>query len=460
MKNINNVKNKKIIFETDWLASNSYFYNSKTGLNSKKINDTITSNDEVKFNKEGLYNYLDYGYSVFGQTPLENVKFMKPSSRLIKLDNGELLEEKLPDPLEKFIDYKLSENDLIELIQERVQKWESKVPKRSNIILPLSGGFDSRLLLWCLKDKDRINSYTYGLSEDQSKSTETVHARKLAELYNLNWSQVKIGNFHSYIRNWYNEFGISTHTHGMYHFEFYNKIRNTLKGEHSFLSGIFGDVFAGNVKTQKIESSDQLIKLGYVHGLCANPSKLKINCEFNLRDKFWMENKENLKDYRYQIITTIRLKIMLISYLIKIPSLFSFNTWSPYLDIDIAMAMLNLPKERRLNRKWQIDFFKKNNLYLEGQNLKSDNKNLLNLVATLNQPLIPLDAKLLSSLIDEDYVIWINKNIKLNNFNKFKGKLFRIPKLSRIFKELGFQSFWNAYSAYLTLKPLEMFLKK
>lgn len=455
----NKTENKEIIFETDWLASIPYFYNSKTGLSSKKINEIIPRNKELDIHKEGLYNYVEYGFSVFGQTPLKDIKFMKPSSRLIRLNNGELFEEKLPDPIEKFLNYKLKENDLIELIQDRVQKWESQIPNYSKIILPLSGGFDSRLLLYCLKDKSRVNSYSYGLSKNQEKSIEIVHSKKLAEIYNLNWRQISIGNFHNYTQDWYDEFGISTHLHGMYHFEFYDKIRKALKGNHPFLSGIFGDVFAGNVKQQKIKSPDDLIKLGYVHGLSGDPTMLKFNCSKNLRDKFWEENKNSLNDERFQIISTIRLKIMLISYLIKVPSLFNFDAWSPYLDIDIAMAMLNLPAERRLNRKWQIDFFKKKNLYLESKNPNSDKKNFLNYMGTLNQPLIPLDKKLLSVLVDEDYLEWINKNISLNKLNKFKANLVKIPKLGGILRKVGVRSFFNAYSAYLTLKPIEMFLK-
>ena len=64
----NKTENKEIIFETDWLASIPYFYNSKTGLSSKKINEIIPRNKELDIHKEGLYNYVEYGFSVFGQT--------------------------------------------------------------------------------------------------------------------------------------------------------------------------------------------------------------------------------------------------------------------------------------------------------------------------------------------------------------------------------------------------------
>ena len=458
MVKINN--EEKVLFESDWLGSTPYFYNQKTGESSKLINDVITGDNVLKFHREGLYNFLDYGYSVFGQTPLEDVKFLKPASRLIKLQDGRLIEEKLTDPLEKWLNYSLSEGDIIDLIQERVQKWESKLSSDQKIILPLSGGFDSRLLLWCIKDKTRVKAFTYGFSQNQKKSSEVVYAKKLSEKYKLDWEQISIGKFHKYFDEWNDIYGLSTHAHGMYHFEFYEIIRRMLKKEHFFLSGIVGDVFAGDVKKIRIKNADDLIKLSYSHGLNADPKNLNFHCGKNLRDNFWIENKEELNDERFQIVTTIRFKIILLSYLFKIPSVFNFKPWSPYLDIDIAMAMLNLPKKRRLNRRWQTDFFKKVGLDIESLNLKTDKRNLLNINATIFHPLNPLDVELLSSLFNKKYINWINKNVFLNKINLLRASIFQIPKLGGILRRAGLKNFWNAYSAYISIKPIELYLKK
>ena len=461
---MNKKKNEKLIYETDWLASDPIFYNLKTNKASKKINEIISLDNNFKFHFEGLYNYLNYGYSVYEQTPIKDIKFLAPASQLIQNSEGKLYVKNLPDPIEKWLDYKLKEDDIIELVRERVQKWEKSLPKDQTIILPLSGGFDSRLLLWSLKDKQRIQAFTYGVSYNQSNSTEVVYAKALADHYNLNWKQISLGDFHNYIDDWDQEFGISTHAHGMYHLEFYEKIYQTIKRECSYLSGIFGDVWAGNISKVNIQSSKDLSKLSYSHGLHADPNKIKNLANKNkftsLSDYFWKNNKRNLFDHRYQIIHTIRHKIILISYLMRLPRKFGFKTWSPFLDIDVAMAMLNLPQDRRKDRIWQKEFFNKVGLDLENKNLKTNYTNILDIQATINQPLKPLDEKILKDFFDEKYLDWINKNIILGFFNRLKLRLIKIPKIEGILLMFGFKRFVKAYSAYMCLKPIEMFLKK
>ena len=83
--------------------------------------------------------------------------------------------------------------------------------------------------------------------EDQSRSFEVVQAKALANRFGIRWERIPLGDFHHYFDDWDAEFGLSTHAHGMYHFEFYTKIRERLKGRHAFLSGIVGDAWAGSI---------------------------------------------------------------------------------------------------------------------------------------------------------------------------------------------------------------------
>jgi hypothetical protein len=452
-------KKKTLLFETDWLASTPVFYNSKNNLASKKIYDVLPKDFNLNFHPEGLSNFLDFGYSVFGQTPVENVNFLPPSSRLFHCDEGNLFIEQINDPTDKWIDYTLSEVDIIDLIKERVQNWEKSLPSNQEIILPLSGGFDSRLLLWCLKDKSRIRAYTYGLSSKQDKSIEIVHAKKLAKHFKLNWQQIFLGNFHQYFNDWDNEFGFSVHAHGMYHLEFYNKIRENLKEECALLSGIVGDAWAGTVSPTEINNEKDLVNLSFSHGMCANSKFLKLPRKSQIKKKFFIDNREKLSG-NFQVITTIRLKIILLSYLMSVPKLFKFKPWTPYLDIDIAMAMLNLPKKRRLNRQWQVDFFKKVGLGLENQNFKSDRKNNLNIQALKKQKVAPLNTKLLSQLFEKKYIEWINKNAFVTPWREFRSDLLDMPKIGGVLRSLGIKNtILESYFAYLCLKPIEKILK-
>lgn len=454
-------KKKTLLFETDWLASTPVFYNLKNNLVSKKIHDVLPKDFNFNFHPEGLSNFLDFGYSVFGQTPVQDINFLPPSSRLFRNDDGKLIIEQMVDPMDKWIDYTLSEVDIIDLIKERVQNWEKSLPHYQKTILPLSGGFDSRLLLWCLKDKSRIKAYTYGISSKQDESTEIVHAKTLADHFKLNWQQIFLGDFHQYLDDWDNEFGFSVHAHGMYHFEFYNKIRENLREEHAFLSGIFGDVWAGSVLPVKLDNENDLINLSFSHGLSANSKFLKLSDQGQIKKNFFIDNKEKLYDHRFQVVTTIRLKIILISYLMRVPRLFNFKSWTPYLDIDIAMAMLNLPQKRRLNRQWQVDFFKKIGLDLENQNLKSDRKNKLEFQAMKKNKFPPLNIELLSQFFEKKYIEWINKNIFVTPSREFQYYFLDIPKMGGLLRRLGVKNTClESYHAYLCLKPIEKILTR
>lgn len=264
--------------------------------------------------------------------------------------------ETMDDPFDRYDNYRLSESDVIDLIRERVRAWEAKLPGDQEIVLPLSGGFDSRLLLWCLRDPSRVRAYTYGISNNQSQSTEVVFAKALVQRFGVRWEQIPLGGFHSYFEDWDAEFGLSTHAHGMYHYEFYHKIRENLQGAHVLLSGIVGDAWAGSIPVQTLECSRDLLSLGYTHGVRANAEKLLLPRDHDLREDFWRVNREKLLDPRFQIVTSMRLKLILLSYLTRVPMTFNLTSWTPYLDIDIAMAMLNLPQKDELIVSGSVTF--------------------------------------------------------------------------------------------------------
>lgn len=451
-----------LLYETDWLASSPVFYDLTRGMASTSIRALTPPADPTAFHPEGLYNFLDFGYSVLGQTPLDGVRFLRHSTRLWQTTTGALEVEELDDPFDRYDTYRLSESDLIELIRERVRTWEESLPPDQEIVLPLSGGFDSRLLLWCLRDPTRVRAYTYGLSEDQDRSTEVVHARALAERFGVRWESIPLGDFHRYFEPWDAEFGLSTHAHGMYHFEFYSRIRERFSGRQAFLSGMGGDWWAGSIRPHTIDGPARLAELGYTHGLRADANRLRLPVRHELRDEFFAAHAERLTQHRYQVVTTVRLKIMLISYLLRVPRVFGFVPWTPYLDIDIALAMLNLPQERRTNRQWQKDFFAKVGLDLENQGLVSSGQNNLNFQALRRIPLRPLDSALLGELVDPVYVDWINREAQITWLGDVRRSLSGVRKIGGAMRRLGLgrPPTLEAYCAYLCMKPIQSFLEK
>jgi hypothetical protein len=327
-------------------------------------------------------------------------------------------------------------------------------------VIPTSGGYDSRLLNYLVSDKSKIRSYTYGISKNQNNSYEVVHARKISCLYNTRWKQIVLTDFHKYISEWFAIYGISTHLHGMYQVEFYNNIISEMKFDNSiFLSGIFGDIWAGSINYESIEGPCDIINLAYNHGLSLkrNYSALNLSEEIDKKD-FFERNKNLLSNDKFKSVFTIRLKIILISYLTQIPEYFGVPVATPFLNFEIVKAMLNISESRRKNRVWQRDFFRKVGLNLEDMDLKSSKTNNLDYeVAHRNKP-EPLNVDLLSKYVKKSHLIKINTIIHNQTFfSRVKDQILFVPKLGSLLKRMGFRNeFLNALNEYYVIKTIEI----
>jgi asparagine synthetase B (glutamine-hydrolysing) len=440
---------------TDWLASSPVFYNEKTKTASKNINDVIDISN-LEFDMEGLKLFLDFGYCVFERTPVKNVKFLPPNSSIETADKNLKIyseDDELNFP-------QLLEEEVVELIRNKIEKWEESFS--GDILIPTSGGFDSRMLNVLVKDKKRILSCTYGISRNQMSSREIVYARKLSKILGTRWMPVQLGDFHNYLQEWNSLYGIATHAHGMYHIEFFRKIasKNNITHLPSVLSGILGDAWAGNVNISEINSPDQIWKLGYTHGVHADSEQLLFKPKSTPIEEFFEKEKDNMKDERYRIILMARKKIILLSMLLRVPELLGMKAWSPFVDKEVVLAMLNLPQQRRTDRKWQVDFFRKNNVYIEDLKMSWSRQNILDYKGLRNVPLKPLDVNKLKELFKQEYIEWINRKLsQAGLWSDFYQSMFTMRYVKEGLKKLGIKNdLMNAYHAYLTIYPIEQLL--
>ena len=266
------LENWELVHATDWLGSNPIFFNSETNQCSTNFLEVIDINN-CRISDDGLKDYLNYGYSVFGQTVIENVRFTPSNSELWRNHIGQLKLVQLPDSISENLDFESSVSDVIRSIEVEMQSILSKHSNCKNIVLPLSGGMDSKLIGLSLQGKKNVRSYTYGISDNQSNSFEVSGARDFARRINLRWSQVKLGEFHKYLGVNFDLYGASTHAHSMYHFEFYSKILESLDdgSRNLVISGIYGDLWAGSWEFSKeINSPSELRLLSLSHGINAN----------------------------------------------------------------------------------------------------------------------------------------------------------------------------------------------
>lgn len=444
-----------IIYHTDWLASKPVFYNKQTLKISHNINDVIDWNN-VEFHAEGLYNYLLFGYSVMEQTPIKNVKFLPPNTEISIKDNKIKVIQHVDECINLINGLETTEEDVIDQLKQSINNWATN---KKEIIVPTSGGYDSRLLNALVTDKSKLYAFSYGAS---ARHPESVKASYVCQKLGIKWSYIELGEFHQYINDWDNLFGSSTHAHGMYQIEFYQKIKDMGYQDLPVLSGIVGDVWAGSIQIDSINSINDIKKLGYTHGLNADPTQLLLRTDHDITHAYIKEKQYILKNPLMRIIETIRFKMMLLNYLINVPSKMGFQPWSPFLDVNIALSMLKLPTNRRNGRLWQKDFFEKLGLNAEHARLKTSRKGHINLKALRKSPLPPLDIKALSSIINPQYIQWINHTLEYAYtwWGYTYDDLMFTPYIKEIMKKCGFKDTrMQAYFAYLTLKPIEKLIK-
>ena len=443
----------------NWVGYQTVFYNLNTGKYSHDINDVIDyANLEIDL--EGLAAYLDFGYSVFGHTPVKNVQYLLPN-QVLSLSDGKLSISETEDKTIQLLAKETKEDDVLGKISDAVNNWADSF--KDDILIPTSGGFDSRLMNVLIRDKSRIHAYTYGTSLNQDESRESVYAGLLSERLGTQWKRIPLGKFNVYMNKWYDQFGPAVAASGTYHMEFYDKIKSLESGNPMhLLSGIIGDAWAGAVKVPLIDSAASYRTLGYTHGMSAD-SKLAMNVDYtNIVEPIFDKQKDHLKSPDFRIITAMRTKMMMLQYLISVPSKMGYPGYSPFVDEDIALAMLNLPVARKENRAWQRDFFKKNNLLFEEEKHKYTYQNSLNYYALLNEKLDPLDENLLREVLNPEYLQWINQKIMhIGTKEKIFQTLMHTPKVKGVLKLLGAKNeLLNAYFAYITIKPIETLLLK
>jgi hypothetical protein len=354
-----------ILIENDWLGSKPLFISKSRNIGSRLIGELVQNREPISM--EGLSLFLSFGYSVLQKTIFEDIEYTQPGES-IELDTfGKIVRRKTIGRPFQHIDANQSSNEAIQEIEAWVNRWESSFD--GDIIIPLSGGFDSRLLLSFIRDKTRVYAYTYGLTTNPKFSHEVRIAKRIASINNVKWKLINLHGFHRHLETWDSLFGASTHAHGMYQIEFYDQISKLHDHKARVLSGIVGDMWAGSTKFEEIKRPRDVIKLAHSHGLSdvsLDRSYIKDSIEFLDQVpsliKYFETNREILRDERMRIVESMRMKMMLLRYLILVPNYFNFITESPFLDSQIAQRMLSIRKEEWENRKWQRDFFERNRL--------------------------------------------------------------------------------------------------
>lgn len=237
--NINNdrflkikVLKETIKIENDYAGSIPVYYSSKGHLSLSNIesftmlDSQTTQND---FSYENIYGFMKYMHFIWDETAHNHIFSMLPDSsysfNAIELNiNIKYLKTVYSTKnFEEISDEKVS-SELNKLNDELVYK---SLEKYDQIILPLSSGYDSRMILVSLAKrvdlKDKLYCFTYG----SIGSIEVEAGRRLTLELGVKWDFIDLPlKFltKEYLQDIHNVFGSSMHMHGMYQLEFFNEI--------------------------------------------------------------------------------------------------------------------------------------------------------------------------------------------------------------------------------------------
>ena len=457
---------EELVYESDWLASRPFFYNLRSGAASANINDVIDL-EHFEFDPEGFNDYLDFGFSVFEHTPVRDVHMLRHSSRLYRGPQG-LRVEYLPDVACEWYDRRSTVDEVLEVASAKINAAAGE--GEGEVVVPTSGGLDSRLLNLLLHDRSRVRAFTYGVSDDQLRSSEVVKARELARRLGLRWEALPLGDFHRYLDEWDDLYGVSTHAHGMYQMEFYRQIAERVPAGSTVLSGICGDWFSGAVAEWRLDAPVRTVDdvyrvLGLTSALHGDSGMSTFRSE-RLGAQRLLESGALVTGLSWpRVPAVVRNRIALLSYLLAVPETVGLVPRAPYLDPDVALRMLTLPRDVRHDRRWVRELFATHDAFLEEADLSFDPRNSLNFQAMRRVPLAPLDVGLLREVVRPEYVRWINRTVGPWGYPwEVYWRLGWTPGFRRAVGQLRRHGLHEqrlaAYAAYLTLRPVQELLRR
>jgi hypothetical protein len=429
-----------IRIENDWLASVPVFYNANEKIISTLSLKTLGSGRKI--NADGLKYYLKYGYSVFGKTILEDIQFLNPYSALEFSGQGIKLEKK-----EDFTKEESQWEEKTEgaLVLEKIQNYLNVELEKHNdeIIIPTSGGYDSRLLNDMVKEKSQIRSFTYGFSDNQAKSEDVQIAKHLSKKLKTQWEHISLKNPFEEMDSWYKIMGFSTHLHGMYHLQFLKKIRDNHRFRNGILlSGILGDGWSGKHRISALHSKEDIYALGLSKAFYADHDAMLLDSIHDHEQQFFEENKACLGNEKVLLIQSMRFKLILLSYLLTIPEYMGWPVITPFLNYNLIRDMLNIEKKQWQKREWQQSYFRKESIMLNDLKIPAQREMSLHYNSYLQHRFEKLNTSKLNSIIKEDYLNEINKNVLIKKPNKIARFVF------------------NTYNALFLVRGVSFFMKK
>ena len=216
------------------------------------VTDKIKHSADKKFNKTAVKEFLITGFTANEKTLYDDVYQIEAGSRIKILPDGKVITNEYYQfyhhPQEKSIDdFSTELKGIFEAVfADLVKRLENKTP-----ILPLSGGYDSRIIALMLKEYGITNmqSFTYGKRENK----EAMVSKDIANRLGIQWDfiEYKKEDWHKWYHSaeWKQYVDFAVNGSSMAHLQDWPAVREIVSKQDKdfvFIPGHSGDFVAGS----------------------------------------------------------------------------------------------------------------------------------------------------------------------------------------------------------------------
>ncbi len=249
------VEHNELTVENDYAGSIPFFYSSRQGFVASNIEPCVYLASGSSLNDispENIYGFLKYGHFIWDETAWKHISQMLPDSTYKFSSDGQVKEKRYNATVTASnTRVGLSDSQVADQLFELNQNLVTRsLETYDEIILPLSSGYDSRMIYGVLANNIKLADKTHCFTYGSEGSIEVEAGRRLSRLKKIKWNHIELPC--KFLQSRYTKeiadvFGASLHMHGMYQIEFYEQIRSKfgIEARSALTSGFMTGVPAG-----------------------------------------------------------------------------------------------------------------------------------------------------------------------------------------------------------------------
>jgi asparagine synthetase B (glutamine-hydrolysing) len=166
------------VFTTDRFGSlHAYLRQS-----DHQVSDYLTAPPGAKLDWQAITTWFAFGYFLNDRTWFEDVRILRPASRYRISDDGTTVNRQPYWTWHHTVNADRTYDETVDEYHRLLEQAVGRCARDARVLLPISGGLDSRSLAAVMPDDVPVQSYSYGYSQN---SVETAIAAEVARVKNL-----------------------------------------------------------------------------------------------------------------------------------------------------------------------------------------------------------------------------------------------------------------------------------